>query len=257
MWNFIVQHFRDYIGSGQIFIIYVAALIFLLVKEKRKERRLLFVYLPLCILVLFFIPLFAGFFSKYSDPNTYFRILMLLPMAFTIAYALASIIEKLDGKLKIFVIIASLVVLMVSGKLVYRDVNYSKAENIYHVPEVVVDICDSIVIPGREVLAAFPSEMITFVRQYSPYVCMPYGRDDMMYEDEAGYADGFRDAVDSSEPVAEVLGQYANEAGCHYVIINEKHILQGSLSDYDFEEYAVIDGYVIYKSTTANFNLYY
>ena len=44
-------------------------------------------------------------------------------------------------------------------------------------PQAVVDICDAIQVEGREVMAVFPKEMLSFVRQYTPLVCMPYGRE--------------------------------------------------------------------------------
>ena len=61
MWNTVFEHFRNYSGYGLIMIYYLVALAYLFVKEKRKERRLLFVYMPLAILVVFFNPLFAKF----------------------------------------------------------------------------------------------------------------------------------------------------------------------------------------------------
>ena len=51
MWDFVVTHFNSYAGWGLIFFYYLAAVIWLLVTEKRKERRILFVYMPLVILM--------------------------------------------------------------------------------------------------------------------------------------------------------------------------------------------------------------
>ena len=72
-------------------------------------------------------------------------------------------------------------VLMISGKLVYSSPLFSRAENTYHIPQVVVDICDAIEVEGREVMAAFPDEFLLYVRQYSPVICMPYGRESLEY----------------------------------------------------------------------------
>ena len=80
MWQLVVNNFREYVGTGFIMVLYLCALVYLLVTEKRKERRIFFVYMPLAVLVIFFNPLSARFFSDSTDENIYFRILWLLPV---------------------------------------------------------------------------------------------------------------------------------------------------------------------------------
>ena len=46
-------------GTGLIVGWFLIALIYLLLKEKRKHIRILFVYVPIILLLLFFNPLFA------------------------------------------------------------------------------------------------------------------------------------------------------------------------------------------------------
>ena len=48
-------------------------------------------------------------------------------------------------------LVVSLVVVVLSGSLVYLNQYMSPAQNLYHIPQNVVDICDAIVVPGREV----------------------------------------------------------------------------------------------------------
>ena len=44
--------FREYMGTGLIVIWYLIALIYLWVREKRKEIRVLFLYMPVFLLLL-------------------------------------------------------------------------------------------------------------------------------------------------------------------------------------------------------------
>ena len=72
----------------------------------------------------------------------------------------------------------SLAIIVVSGSLVYINRYMSPAENLYHIPQNVIDICDVIEPAEGEprVRAAFPSELVHFVRQYDTNILMPYGR---------------------------------------------------------------------------------
>jgi len=137
------------------------------------------------------------------------------------------------------------------GKLVYASPYYSRAENIYHVPDSVAEICDAIEIPGREVTAVFPIELVQYVRQYSPVVCMPYGRD-ILVESWTEWApeNELRDEMESDEPNAEQLCTLAREDGCVYIVISAEKPIQGNMEDYNYAFFAQIEGYDIYKDTT-------
>ena len=59
MWNDVVVLFREYMGTGLIVIWYLLSLVYLFVKEKRKPLRVLFLYVPVILLLLYFNPLLA------------------------------------------------------------------------------------------------------------------------------------------------------------------------------------------------------
>ncbi len=254
MWNFVVTHFNSYAGWGLIFFYYLAALIWLFVTEKRKERRILFVYMPLVVLLLFFNPWIARLIIRFSDEEIYYRLLWILPVTVTLAYALTEIVARFKGKLRIALIAAFSVMIMIGGRLVYTDAGYSLAENEYHVPQAVADICDAIVIPGREVRAAFPAEHLVYVRQYTPLVVMPYGWDDI--KNYGGASDEvLRDLMEGENTEAEELAERGKATQCHYLILGSDRKLIGDLTDHGFEKYAEIDGYVIYKNPDMDFTV--
>ena len=78
--------FRDYMGTGMIVIWYLIALLYLWMKEKRRYMRILFIYMPVVLLVLYFNPLFAQLVYKVTGDEVYYRILWLLPITVVIAY---------------------------------------------------------------------------------------------------------------------------------------------------------------------------
>jgi hypothetical protein len=232
-------------GTGLIFTWFLVMLCYLLLREKRKYLRVVFVYMPLVILALFFNPWLGTIFYRYVAEEIYYRILWLLPVTVVIAYGIVHIYGSLTGRKKALFIPVCFLLIMLGGKYIYGDVHFHKAENLYHVPQSVVDICDYIEVEGREVMAAFPSEMLPFVRQYSPVVCMPYGRETQL--DLWGNHNPFYEAMNA--PVLDVpeLVRMARENGCHFLIVSKEKTKEGDFRFYQFELLTTIRGYEIYR----------
>ena len=148
--------FQEYMGTGLIVLWFLVSLLYLWLTEKRKYIRVMFLYVPLVLLLVFFNPLVAKIVSQMADGEIYYRILWLLPVTPVIAFGTVQLCGKLAGRKRYVGITLAIVLFTISGSLIYRNPNFQKAENAYHVPQSVVDICDSIEVPGREVMAAFP-----------------------------------------------------------------------------------------------------
>uniref|UniRef100_UPI004056AF1E hypothetical protein n=1 Tax=Acetatifactor sp. TaxID=1872090 RepID=UPI004056AF1E len=242
--------FQKYMGTGLLVILFLAALLYLLVYEKRKQVRVLFVYVPVVVLLVFFNPLFFRFFYGVVGEEIYYRICWLLPITIVIAYAVIVLLGNFTGRKRIVFLVLVFTVLVISGRLVYTSDRYSMAENSYHVPQKVVDICDAIEVEGREVMAAFPDEFLVYVRQYTAMVCMPYGRDVLL-----GEYNELRLLLKQEEIEVERLARLAKQSGCHYVIVPVEAEMLGDMKDYSYEKFEEMHGYVIYKDTTMNFSL--
>lgn len=250
MWKDAVELFRNYMGTGLIVILFLLAVIYLFVNEKRKYVRIFFVYTPVTLLLLYFNPLFAEILFELLDEDIYYRILWLLPITPVIAYAFVCICGKVKeskgrGEAGVLAICMA-VVIAFSGRFIYSDPFFSKAENEYHMPDSVVHICDAIIVPGREVMAAFPPELVQFVRQYSPLVCMPYGRETLV--ERWVFQSEIYDLMTAEEIDLAALNQAAMEQGCHYVILHSDRKVNGNFADYKWELYCETDGYSVYRT---------
>lgn len=250
MWSNVVTLFREYMGTGLIVILFLAALVYLFLKEKRKPMRIIFVYVPILLLLLFFNPLFAALVYDVAGDEIYYRILWLLPMTVVIAFTVVDIWGELQGRKKTVFALAAAGIVMVSGSFIYSNSFFSKAENLYHVPQSVVDICDVIEVEGREVKAVFPKELLQYVRQYSPVVCMPYGREVLVSRWSQGHE--LFDLMEQEEINAEELAAMCREYMTVYIVLPEDQKLGGRLEDYEFEWFAQMHGYVIYKDATVD-----
>ncbi|MCM1056993.1 MAG: hypothetical protein NC517_05225 [Firmicutes bacterium] len=247
MWTEVIAVFQRYMGTGFVMLWFVASLIYLLVNEKQRSKRIVLVYMPIIMLALYFNPLFASAFCKIVGSEIYFRICWLMPVIVVIAYAAVSIFGRLAGKKQLLFAASVMALIALSGKLVYSNPLYSRAENLYHVPDSVVHLCDAIVVPGREVMAVFPSELLLYVRQYSPMVCMPYGREVFIM----GYGGELYDAMEGEIVDLEVLVPLAREVSCHYIILREGKELLGDPLDFGWERFGQTDGYIIYRDTAV------
>lgn len=245
-----IETFQKYGGSGLILCWFLVSLIYLFLREKKKNNRILFIYVPTVILFLFFQPWFYKIFYGLTEEAIYFRFLWLLPVIVVIGYAATHVLMGLTGIKKLCFGLAAMLLVMVSGKLVYTSPLFERAENPYHVPWEVVEICDAIEIPGREVMAVFPNEFLVYVRQYSSTVCMAFGREVYM-----GEFNEFQQLMEKDEILVEKMAAFAKQKGSHYVIISEEKQLLGDVSEYDYEVFGQVGEYVIYKDTTMNFEI--
>ena len=112
----IVTIFQNYCGSGWYPVLFLAALLYLLVTEKKKQIRVVLVESSLVITVLFFLPFTKTIMNLLGEGETYYRILWLLPMAVVIAYAGI----RLFGKhYRIGFVVLALVLVLIAGVLVF------------------------------------------------------------------------------------------------------------------------------------------
>lgn len=241
-----LETFQKYMGTGLVMIWFLFSLAYLFFREKRKTRRILFVYTPLITLLIFFNPLFSGLIAVYMGQEIYFRTCWILPVIVNIAYCCVEIAGTMQGKKRISFAAVSLALIMASGRLVYSSPLYGPAENIYHMPDRVVHICDAIRVPGREVMAVFPEEMLLYVRQYTPYVCMPYGREVIMGE----YSE-FHEIMEAEPVDLAALVPLARRESCHYIILDSEKQLDGNTADYGWTVFMETDGYTVYRDNAV------
>ena len=247
--SYAVTLFREYMGTGLILIWFLLSLLYLFLREEKKQIRILFLYVPLVLLVLFFNPLFSKGLSTYLGKEIYYRVLWLLPVTPVLAYTILHICVCLKGKKRMAFTMGAVALVILSGSYIYENRIFGRAENLYHVPQSVVEICDVIEIPGREVTAVFPLDMVQYVRQYSPTVCMPYGREMLVGTawNEWAIQNDLCDVMEADEINAAELGRLAREEHCVYIVLPLDKKVKGTLQSEAYEEFAQIRGYGIYK----------
>lgn len=255
MWSRIVSTYKDYIGSGMLAGLFLAAAIYLFVTEKNKNTRILFVYMPVLTLILFFCPLFAAIVYSFTGEEIYYRQLWLLPVVPVLAYTAVKILMKCSGKRRVLAGAAMVGIFLLSGRLVYKSPYFSPAENLYHVPQTVVEICDTIQSEETLVKAVFPGEFLQYVRQYNSRIWMPYGREILVAR--WGFQYDLFELMEAQIPDAELIAEEARNQRCQYIIFSESKPLSGSFTDYGYELLTSIGGYGVYWDPDLDWNPWY
>lgn len=251
--------FKNYAGGRYIIVLFLLSLIYLLIAEKNKKRRALFVYMPLSLLLLFFFPIFRKVFVRLmGEGDTYYRVLWLIPMGMMIAYGgvkLAAWIYEKKGIWAGRIVLAAVGVgIICGGKYVYASQYMSKAENPYHLPQHVIEICDLIAPEEGEerIWAVFPTDLVYFVRQYDTDIQLLYGRE--MVEPKWQYAEPVHTIMNHPTTIdIEELLKLTRERYCTYIVlpnIKDKGVTEEP-EIFGLELLDVVDGYPVYYDPVA------
>lgn len=254
--------FKLYTGLKLLFVLTLASFIYLLITEKDKTVRQLFVYAPVLILILFLFPVSRKLFVAMGlDGETYYRVLWTIPMGMITAYGAV----KFTGRHRRIGLLASMVLIVLCGSYVYKSDYISKAENLYHIPDTVVKICDLIhpsdADPDVQVIAVFPEELVHFVRQYDSGIRMPYGRE--MIASQWDYYNKVHEAMEEDEILdPEKLVEACREEYCQYIILNESRETTKDPENAGLVLVGKMDGYLIYldpvsQTAAESFAVYY
>lgn len=253
----IVSNFASFSGTGGYMVLFYVCVLFLFLKEKKRLCRALFVWLPLAVTVIFFCPLWVFYMSAREDGEILYRILWLIPFGAVMGYTLTKVVLSVPARLKYPAVALGLLLTAVFGGYIYSSPYFSKAQNLYHVPDTVVKICDEIEVPGREIRACFPEEFTSYVRQYTATVHLTYGRE--------SYMPGVIDTLGSDAMYLlrkgrvdmKALAKVLRDRDTPYLIVKNDRVFTENPWKYDFCFVTEIDGYNIYLDNNAYIGLDY
>ncbi|WP_026523044.1 hypothetical protein [Butyrivibrio sp. VCB2001] len=239
-----------YFGNPLLAILLVASAIYIIVTEKDWKKKILLGILPLVILAGFLFPVTKiAYVAAFDESDTYYRVLWLVPMYVVIGYAVCKLVFSFGSKMKQRIaLVVALVVVVLSGHLVYLNQYMSVAQNLYHIPQHVIDICDVIAPADGEdrVRAAFPSELVHFVRQYDTDILMPYGRE--MVVTQWDYYNPVYEVMEKPEVIdAEELLDATRQTSCRYIVLAKDRKINKNLTTLGLKLIETIDNYYIYE----------
>ncbi len=241
-----IKLLTEYGGNCTLLLYYILCVIYLFVREKNKVVKVVLSVLSITVLVLFVMPFAYEMLAvKLSETDGYYRMLWLLPTSIVSAYATIKIAMELPHKYASYgLIIIMLICFAIGGNIVYHSPFFVKAENVYQVPDVVIDICDYLTDDNPVVVATFPIELCPYVRQYSTNVIQTYGYDEL----RRGLTDSqdYVKEITKGDPNAEILTYGARMNCSQFIILHSGVKPVGKMEDYDYYLLTTIDGYNVY-----------
>lgn len=246
--------YDGYKGESFLVILAFSAVLYIWIIEKSPEIKLVLARLPMILLALFFFPAFSFVASRYFlDGGVYYRVLWLIPFTIITAYALVRVISSLSTHKK-RAVCTLLFVLMIAqgGSFIYLNPLMTRAQNLYHLPEEVIEVADVMHVEGRNVKAALPGEMLQFIRQYDPSINLAYGREALV---DGWSANPLYDILESNPVKSYHLTDEAKIQGVEYIVLRTGTTIVGSkpIDEYEFSLLAQIKGYDIYIFDRAEF----
>ena len=228
--------------------LYIASIIYLIF-HRRKHLFSHYAKVSVIGIIIIFNPLFCGFIVRYFFSYTrYFRVLWLFPIYFVIAIS-ATDYCAYKSRLKMIVCV---ILICLTGKIDFTH-NLSFADNIYKLPQEVIDICDYLkqteeYMAGQLKISAEPY-LSTFIRQYDPNIRLQFGRSSTVYtesvEAEMAYVQISADA--NEERDLFLLTKALRNDRCCYMVIEEGKLIHDEIYNYGFLYIDTVSGYEIYQ----------
>ena len=239
---------KNYTGLKLLFVLSLIAWFYLFFREKNKNLRVVLVFMPFIVALLFVCPLTYIIFDKVGlDTDIYYRIIWMIPLGVLTVYSMVKLCNK-SIRTRIIGLVISAALIVISGKCIYTSNTFFKSENIYGLPQQTINVVDYLrSIDKHERITVLPSaDLITTIRQYDATICMPYGRD------------MFNAALEYTHPVFEIyehtdrlnfsdLLEVTRDYEIEYIIVYAARLLDDDPIDAGLVYVGEVDDHLIYQ----------
>lgn len=186
----LIRIYYNYFDKGSIWVgIALLALMCVYAFGKRIRAKRMFLYIPICYIVLLIVNPFAyGIFEKMGLQYAYSRVYWFVPIMPVIAYFLVWAVKNGNNVQRIVLAISFAIIMLFSGSFVYKAFPFKAAENPYHISQDIIDIANTILADnareGKK--AVMPEEISRSMRIYTSRISVMFGALgwEMYYDEE-------------------------------------------------------------------------
>ena len=242
----IFRIYAQYTGSGIVMILFFAGLIYTAVSIKKRSIQTVLVITSSVLLAVIFCPPGFELYDRFGGADSYWRLWWIMPIGLGLGYVGCDLIK--DHRIAGFALL--LVVLLLGGEFVYTgeiEGLRSEAVNAGQLPEDTLATVDLLraVSDEKEIHAAFPGELLPYVRQYDADIIMPYGyetvRKDYPVKNE------FFDVMSDEMTDFERLAELCSETGTRYLFIPNEYRTKHPFGHYGFRKVSGTAGFTLYE----------
>ena len=246
VWSELVRMF----GGNGIWILFLAALVYLFFSGKDLRRKVAWPALILCVLVIE--PHIYQYIWSRLLGDTYWRALWLIPIIPVIACAVTDLVRRIQRKTLAALALGGMLLLIAGcGTYIYGEplTSFGEASNPYKLPQSAVDVCDFLLEQEETPRVVVGQSLYNYVRQYSADIQMMYGRDAEGY---INYITEERKAVasemNSDSPDLLFIHDAMEKMNYSYLVRSDYDESQDEIYvDAGFEKIGMVDGYGIFR----------
>ena len=158
---------------------------------------------------------------------------------FIISFAAVLLLKQYEKKKKLIVTLVLFLIIGCAGRNMYINNHFSKPENVYKIPEEMIEICEIIKNNCSEAYVASVYPVYIWIRQYDATIGLRFGKNGGELE--------LRDLVQASERDYEYLHIKLTEEECNILIIKLADIVPSELEMYGFEFIDCTVQYAVYR----------
>jgi len=240
-----------YIGDSWQYILFVAAILYLIFSKEEKEHKRFLVGYTILFGIIYVCPLTAKIIADYLiGANVYWRMLWALPIPLIMAYVGTRIWQRQKGHLRqilCFVVFTALIA--ASGRFIYgADGPFVKAGNPYKLPPEVIWISDIILENAPEsgttgVVA--PTELVGYIRQYDARLKLAYGRRGSTGKRRKR----IRKEMASEQPNFKAIARRTRKIDVNFLVYPADEWQEEVIWSLGYEEVGRVNTYIIYRDT--------
>lgn len=233
----IIEQLNTAIDDGAYWLLYVFSLLIIVKLNDEKGKE--YLVKPMVLLaIIVFNPLVALVLDKCLQ-SSYWRVIWMLQEYIVISYAIILVLRKYKKVQKIIVGIVFSLIIVFAGKNMFVDNYYKKAENIYRIPNEIIEICEIINNNEDEPYVATVYHVYIWIKQYDPSINLAYGKNGGPME--------IRSLVEPSERDYAYLHEVLVENECNILVIRVGEVLQEEIEMHGYEFIDNTQNYVIYR----------
>lgn len=248
-------------GSKKYLVLYIISFLIIAILGM-KQDRIFFVVIPIINALTIWNPLCINIIAKYLTSSvTFWRVLWLLPIEASIAYATTLIIQKIPKKqYKIISLIVAIAIIIGCGKFVYcKENGFEIPENWEKIPNYIVEQTNYILNNSEEdesIMVMAPGEPLhsCTMRQLTSRIELLYSRimyfDDIITFEEMWQRSELYNIYNQVIPdyMEEEFNKKVEKFDIDWIIIpNDKKDLKEYLENTIMKEQTQINGFILYK----------
>lgn len=218
---------------------FYAAILLVLIFEKRKTIRIVFGWAPVLYLALMFNPICikALNLAGLSNPAYFARLFSFMPLMYVIARGFTILLMTRNNWIKLVGVCLTCTVICLTGKNIYGETWLTKADNLEKVPQETLDILEAIDADENQNVSIAPIDAsAVYIRQVAD-VITPYGRN----------VGGLGRLLEMDPPDAQQVMEKAGFWCVDYVMVHRTDSTISAFEEQGYEPYALTENYALFK----------